>query len=216
MRNVNAIFKILDNIVPTLQVPLIELVQSKTNDPFKVLVATILTARTKDELTAKLLPNIFKYAGTPTQLKKISQEKLEQLLYPIGFYKTKAKHLKELPLVLEREFSGIIPDTVDSLIKLPGVGRKTANLVVAVAFKKPAICVDVHVHRITNRLGLLKTKNPLETEMELRKNLPIKYWFKINNYLVAYGQSICTPISPFCSVCKIKKYCKQVGVKKSR
>ena len=216
MKNIDVIFKSLDKIYPTLKVPVIELVEARTHDPFKILIATLLSARTKDELMVKRLPEIFKHAGTPSQLKKISQNKLEKLIYPIGFYKTKTKHLKKLPLVLEKEFSGVIPDDVDSLIKLPGVGRKTANLVVTVAFKKPAICVDVHVHRITNRLGILKTKNPLETEMKLRKTLPKKYWLKINTYLVAYGQSICTPVSPYCSTCKIKKHCKRIDVKSSR
>lgn len=216
MKSVDLIFKTLDKIVPTLQVPLIELVEARTKDPFKVLIATLLTARTKDELTVKLLPNIFKYAGTPNQLKTIDITKLEKLLYPIGFYKTKAKYLKKLPYVLDEKFGGVIPQTVEALIELPGVGRKTANLVVSVAFHKPAICVDVHVHRISNRLGLIKSKNPLDTEMQFRKKLDVKYWNKINNYFVAYGQSICTPVSPFCSACKIKKYCKRVGVKKSR
>lgn len=216
MINVDAIFKSLDKIYPTLKVPVIELVEARTHDPFKILVATLLSARTKDELMIKRLPEIFKHAGTMSKLKKIPQNKLEKLIYPIGFYKTKTKHLKALPLVLEKQFNGVIPQTVEELIKLPGVGRKTANLVVTVAFKKPAICVDVHVHRISNRLGLLKTKNPLETEMKLRETLPKKYWLKINTYLVAYGQSICTPVSPYCSKCKIKKYCKRIGVKKSR
>lgn len=216
MKYVDEIFNSLGEIVPTLQVPLIELVHARTNDVFKVLISTILTARTKDELTAKLLPKIFKRVGTISQLKKISQKDLEEVLYPIGFYKTKAKHLRQLPAVLESEFGGVIPDTVEELVKLPGVGRKTANLVVSVAFNKPAICVDVHVHRIVNRLGLIRSKDPYDTEMQLRKKLAVKYWQKTNQYFVAYGQSICTPVSPFCSTCKIKKYCKQVGVKKNR
>jgi endonuclease III len=216
MKQVDSIFKILDKVVPNLQVPLIDLVEAKTHDPFKVLVATLLSARTKDELTIKLLPKLFESAGTISKLKKISIKKLEKLLYPIGFYKTKAKHLKLLPLVLEEKFGGVIPDDIDSLIELPGVGRKTANLVVVVAFKKPAICVDVHVHRITNRLGLLKTKTPFETEMKLRKTLPKKYWFEFNGIFVLFGKKICTPISPWCSKCPIREYCLRKGVDKSR
>ena len=146
----------------------------------------------------------------------LTLKEVETLIYPVGFYKTKARHLKQLPITLEKEFNNKIPETIEQLIQLPGVGRKTANLVRSIAFRKPAICVDVHVHRICNRLGYLKTKNPYETEMALRKKLPKKYWERINVLFVAFGQTICKPVSPFCSKCPVKQYCNQVGIKKSR
>jgi endonuclease III len=216
MKYVDEIFSTLDKIVPTLDVPIIELIESQTKDPFKILVATLLSARTKDQTTAEVCKRLFKVINTPADLTKKSVAQIEKLIFPVGFYKNKAKYLKKLPTVLQEEFQGIIPETVDELVRLPGVGRKTANLVVAVAFKKPAICVDIHVHRISNRFGWVKTKTPFETEMTLRKKLPSKYWLKINWYLVAYGQSLCTPISPWCSLCSIKKYCKQKNVTTTR
>ena len=134
----------------------------------------------------------------------------------MGFYKNKAKYLKELPAVLKQLFNNIIPQTVEELILLPGVGRKTANLVVAVGFQKPAMCVDVHVHRISNRFGYIKTKTPYESEMALRKKMPVKYWETYNSMIVAFGQNLCKPISPFCSKCPVKKYCNRVGITTSR
>ncbi len=134
-------------------------------------------------------------------------ETIERLIYPVGFYRTKARHLKRLPGVLRERFGGRVPDTVEELTELPGVGRKTANLVVALGFGKPAICVDVHVHRITNRLGLVSTRTPLETEMELRRILPVRYWRTWNSYLVAFGQTRCTPRRPRCDGCPLAVWC---------
>ena len=135
------------------------------------------------------------------------------MVYPVGFFRNKARYLKELPKVLKAEFNNTVPEEIDDLVKLPGVGRKTANLVRAIAFKKHAICVDVHVHRISNRFGFIKTKTPFETEMALRKKLPKKYWININSYLVAFGQNHCTPLNPKCSTCTIYDECERVGVK---
>jgi endonuclease-3 len=149
-------------------------------------------------------------------LERISHKELARIIFPVGFYNTKAKHLKELPKILKTLFQNKIPESVDELVKLPGVGRKTANLVVSVAFNKPAICVDTHVHKIMNRLGYIKTKTPFETEMILRKKLPKKYWISINSMLVSFGQHLCRPISPHCSICPIERYCNKVGVKNSR
>jgi len=214
--DVTTIFTLLNKEMRKYSMPLAEDVFQKTKDPFKVLVATILSARTKDALTITLLPNIFKKINTLNDLNKISERALAKLLYPIGFYKNKAKFLKQLPLVMQEKFDGVIPQTIEELVQLPGVGRKTANLVLSVAFNKHAICVDTHVHRITNRLGYVKTKTPLETEFALRNKLPKRYWHPINYLLVTYGQHVCVPISPHCSVCKIKKYCKRVNVSTSR
>lgn len=187
--------------------PIVDLIEVQTNDPFKVLIATILSARTKDEVTAEASKRLFEHADNPNRLKKLTEEKIAELIYPVGFYKMKAKHLKTLPCVLEKEFGGEIPDDVDELTKLPGVGRKTANLVVAVAFKKPAVCVDVHVHRIFNRLGYISTNTPLETEMELRRILPQKFWTTFNSYFVSFGQHRCKPVKPRCGDCPVAKHC---------
>lgn len=214
--SIDTVYNILQKEVQQYKVPVADLVQIQTRDPFKVLVATILSARTKDETTSSVLLRLFEKVKTPSDLNKLSVTEIEALIFPVGFYHNKAKFLKELPVVLEREFHGKIPETVEELTKLPGVGRKTANLVVAVAFQKPAICVDVHVHRIMNRLGYVKTKTPLETEMTLRKKLPVKYWTTINMFLVAFGQNICRPVSPFCSRCPVRQYCKRAGVKTYR
>ena len=216
MVDINKIYSALSKIAYDLPVPIIELLQVQTKDPFKVLVGTILSARTKDETTAFVLPKLFAKVKTADDFDKLTQQQVEKLIYPVGFYKTKAKHLKLLPLVLNKLYSGVIPDTVEELIELPGVGRKTANLVVAVAFNKPAICVDVHMHRMMNRFGYIKTKTPLQTEMVLRKILPKKYWTSISGIIVAYGQHICRPISPKCSECIIRKECKRIGVTTSR
>jgi endonuclease III len=198
------------------QAPIVDLIKVKTQDPFRILVATILSARTKDETTSEVCGRLFKVVKKPHDFDAFTVKQLEKLIHPIGFFRTKARHLKELPDALDRTFGGVIPDTIDGLCELPGVGRKTANLVVAMAFDKPAICVDVHVHRICNRLGLLKTKTPLETEMKLREILPKRYWKTWNSYLVSYGQTLCTPTGPYCSRCVIPEFCARIGVKRSR
>jgi endonuclease III len=214
--DIDAIYKILKREVEHYHVPVVDLVKIQTNDPFKILVATILSARTNDATTAAACKKLFGKVNTPKDLERLDKKTIERLIFPVGFYHTKAKHLKMLPHALKEKFNGIIPSTVEELLELPGVGRKTANLVVAIAFDKPAICVDVHVHRITNRLGYLKTKNPFETEMALRKKLPKKYWTTFNSILVAFGQHLCRPTSPKCSICPIKAHCNRIGVRSSR
>ncbi|MBR1870340.1 MAG: endonuclease III [Kiritimatiellae bacterium] len=187
--------------------PIIELIEAQTRDPFCVLVGTILSARTKDACTAGAVKRLFAVATTPCELEKIPVEELEKLIYPVGFYREKARHLHALPGVLREKFGGVLPKTVEELCELPGVGRKTANLTVAVGFDLPAVCVDVHVHRISNRLGLVSTKTPLETEMALRKILPVKYWKTWNSHLVSFGQRRCSPRNPKCTACPIARYC---------
>ncbi|NOZ81250.1 MAG: endonuclease III [DPANN group archaeon] len=213
---IDRIYSILSCEVKHWRVPIVDLVKVQTKDPFKVLLATILSARTKDQTTAMASKKLFSLVKNKEDLKKLSQKQIERLIFPVGFYRTKARHLKQLSRALEEKFSGVIPDTVEELCELPGVGRKTANLVVAVGFSKPAVCVDVHVHRITNRLGYVKTRNPFETEMTLREKLPRRYWIHFNSYLVAFGQHLCTPISPHCSICPIKGYCNRIGITSSR
>ena len=214
--DINAIYRILSREVKNYKVPVVDLIEIQTNDPFKVLIATILSARTKDETTAKACERLFSKIKNFKDLEKLSEMEIEKLIYPVGFYKVKSKHLKKLPNMLKEEFNEKIPEEIGDLIKLPGVGRKTANLVRAVAFKKPALAIDVHCHRIFNRLRYIRTKTPFETEMELRKKLPKKYWEKINSLFVAFGQHLCRPISPYCSKCKIVSYCNRINVKKSR
>jgi endonuclease III len=192
--------------------PVVDLIQFQTNDPFKVLVTTILSARTKDETTTQAAQRLFSKINTLADLNALTVDAIEKLIYPVGFYKNKALYLKQLPNAVFTLFNNVIPQTVEELILLPGVGRKTANLVVAVAFNKPAVCVDVHVHRICNRLGYVSTKTPFETEMKLREILPERYWTTINSFLVSFGQHLCTPLNPHCNNCPILKYCNRINV----
>jgi endonuclease III len=206
------IHRILHKEFSRHRMPVIELIQLQMGDPFKVLVGTILSARTKDQTTAQACTRLFAAVKTPDDLHGLSIPAIEKLIYPVGFYHQKARYLKELPDALNTLFDGAIPQTVDELVALPGVGRKTANLVVAVGFGKPAICVDIHVHRISNRLGYVATSTPFETEMELRRILPQKYWTTFNSYFVSFGQHLCFPRNPHCDRCPIEKYCNRIGV----
>ena len=187
--------------------PIIELIAAQTQDPFKVLIGTILSARTKDACTAGACRRLLPLIREPEDLARLPIEELERLIFPVGFYRAKARHLHDLPAVLGEKFGGVLPQTVEELCELPGVGRKTANLVVAVGFDKPAVCVDVHVHRISNRLGLVHTKSPFETEMALRKVLPKRYWKTWNSIIVSFGQTLCAPRNPRCCDCPIRRYC---------
>ena len=191
----------------SVRAPIMELVAAQTHDPFRILLGTILSARTKDACTAAACGRLFEKVTTSEGLREIPLDELERLIYPVGFYREKAKHLKALPEVLDGKFGGVLPRTVEDLCELPGVGRKTANLVVALGFGKPAICVDIHVHRITNRLGLVTTKTPYDTEMALREILPVLYWKTWNSYLVSFGQTRCTPRNPHCTDCPIAAFC---------
>ena len=214
--DIPAVNRILKREFAKQHAPIVDLVAAQTEDPFHVLVATILSTRTKDECTAKVCERVFKIIGKPHDFDRLTLREVEKIIFPIGFYHTKAQHLKKLPSVLDAEFGGSVPDSIDDLMKLPGVGRKVANLVMTQGFNKPAICVDVHVHRICNRLGLLKTRDPFGTEMTLRRILPIRYWKKWNSYLVSFGQITCAPIGPKCSTCPLRIHCNQVGVTRHR
>ncbi len=189
---------------------------SRKRTPFHVLISCILSLRTKDQTTAEASNRLFGVADNPEDMMKIPTPMLEKLIYPVGFYRIKARNIKEICKMLIETYNGEVPDEIDELLELNGVGRKTANLVVTLGYKKPGICVDTHVHRITNRWGYVKTRNPHETEFALRENLPKKYWLTINDLLVAYGQNICVPISPKCSVCPVNRYCKQAVVTSRR
>lgn len=206
------VYEILKEEFQKYRMPVVELIETQTKDPFKVLITTIMSARTKDEVTESAARKLFLKVNSPQDLEKLTVEQIEKLIFPVGFYHEKAKNLSKLPQALTELFKGKIPSTVEELILLPGVGRKTANLVVAVAFDKPAVCVDIHVHRIFNRLGYLKTKTPFETETELRNSLPVKYWTTFNSYFVSFGQHLCRPVNPFCDRCPIFKYCSRINV----
>lgn len=177
-------------------------------DPFSILIGTILSARTKDEATTKAVKALFSKYKNPKELAKAKIKDVEKIIKSIGFYHVKSKRIIEVAKIIDKKYKGKVPDNLDTLVQLPGVGRKTANCVLVYAFEKPAIPVDIHVHRISNRLGLVDTKNPEETEQELMKKIQKKYWIDINDTFVMYGQNICKPISPMCDVCKIKKMCK--------
>lgn len=183
------------------------------NDPYKVLVACIMSLRTRDDTTIPLAEKLFKVADTPQKMVKLSVSELEKLIYPVGFYKTKAVNIMEISQRLLAEFNGKVPDDIDTLLTFKGVGRKTANLVVGLGFQKPAVCVDVHVHRICNRLGYIQTKTPEDTEWALREKLNPQYWPIINKVLVRHGQECCKPIGPTCAICPVERYCQKVDVK---
>ncbi len=189
---------------------------AKEGDPYRVLLSTILSLRTKDATTMEASLRLFKQADTIEELDKLEEDDIAGLIYPVGFYRTKAKNIKKAARIIIEKYRSKIPCSMDELLKLPNVGRKTANLVLAKGCNKPAICVDVHVHRISNRFGLINTKDPFETEMELRRILPKKYWIEYNDLLVPYGQNICKPVSPFCSKCVLYDLCDRVGVNKYR
>ena len=183
------------------------------NDPYLVLISCILSLRTNDRTTYPATLRMLELAKTPAEMKNVCVGDLARAIYPVGFYENKARQIIELSRQIDEELGGVVPDEIEELIKFNGVGRKTANLVLSRGFNKPAICVDVHVHRIFNRLGYIKTKNPEETEFALKKKLPQKYWIDINTLMVTHGQNICKPINPKCSECPIEKYCKKIGVK---
>ena len=183
---------------------------STFNDPYLVLIACILSLRTNDKTTYPATLRMLELAKNPEEMSKVNIENLEKAIYPVGFYKNKAKQIIELSKILYEKYNSKVPCSIEELCKFNGVGRKTANLVISEGFHKPAICVDVHVHRIFNRIGYLKTKTPEETEFALRKKLPKKYWIPINSLLVTHGQNICKPINPKCSECPINNLCKKV------
>ena len=200
--------KTMNSVKPPRMTALRELHDAEDGNPFSILIGTILSARTKDENTAKVVEKLFSEYKTAKDLANAKTRDIEKIIRSIGFYHVKAKRIIDVAKIIESQYNGIVPANLDQLIMLPGVGRKTANCVLVYAFEKPAIPVDIHVHRISNRLGLVETKTPEETEFALMEKIPKKYWLRINDTFVMYGQNICKPISPMCDVCKIKKLCK--------
>lgn len=179
-------------------------------DPYLVLIACILSLRTNDRTTYPATLRMLKLGKTPAEFAKLDPKVLEKAIYPVGFYANKAKQIVELSKILIEKYNSVVPDSIEELCKFNGVGRKTANLVLSEGFNKPAICVDVHVHRISNRLGYVKTKTPEETEFALREKLPKHYWIDINSLLVTHGQNVCKPINPKCDICPIKDFCEKI------
>ncbi len=208
--------RILRQHLPLWETPAVTVVAEASQSPFQVLISCILSLRTQDATTAEASRRLFALAGTPEKVLKLPAKRIEKLIFPVGFYRTKARNILEICRVLVKECSGRVPDEIEELLKLKGVGRKTANLVVTLGYHKPGICVDTHVHRISNRWGYVRTKNPKETEFALRKKLPKAYWIEYNDLLVTFGQHLCRPISPICSRCPVARYCDKIAVTKSR
>jgi len=215
-RDIHAAIRILRREVPKWDTPVVTLMAETYESPFRVWISCILSLRTQDATTAKASHRLFAVADCAEAMLKLTAKKVEKLIYPVGFYKTKAKNILEICRTMIDRCGGKVPDDIDELLKFKGVGRKTANLVVTLGYNKPGICVDTHVHRISNRWGYIKTATPEKTEAALRGKLPRKYWIEYNNLLVNFGQHLCRPISPLCSQCPVKIYCRKIGVETRR
>lgn len=196
--------------------PIVTVVARESRSPFAVLISTLISLRTKDDVTRGASQRLLALGDTPDKIVNLKVGTLERAIYPAGFYRTKARRIHDICEELLRRYDGMVPDSMEELMSLKGVGRKTANLVLTQGFGKLGICVDTHVHRISNRLGLVKTKSPEKTEIALRKVLPKEFWIEYNDLLVTFGQNLCVPISPHCSQCPIESYCQKVGVKRFR
>jgi endonuclease-3 len=210
------VIRVLKGQLRKWDTPVVTQMAEEERSPFAILIATILSSRTKDETTAAAAERLFRLASTPGAMSRLTEEEVVKAIYPVGFYRTKAKNVVQTCKKLVESFSSAVPDNLEDLMTLPGVGRKTANLVLSLGFGGPGLCVDTHVHRISNRLGYVKTKTPGETERKLREKLPRRYWSIYNTVMVAHGQNICRPVSPFCSKCPVSRYCDRVGVARNR
>lgn len=218
IEHVDELFKLLKKGLRKFETPVINRAKRDIDDtPFNTLISCVLSLRTKDNVTEQASLRLLKKYNTPEKILTLSEKRISELIYPVGFYKTKAKRLKEISKTLIDDYSSKVPEDFDELLKLKGVGRKTANIVMVYGHKKTGyLPIDTHCHKIPNRLGWIKTKTPEETEVALRKILPEKYWDDFNDLFVTFGQNICVPISPFCNKCPIEKYCKKINVKISR
>jgi endonuclease-3 len=215
MNDIESIIKKIKRCIKGFEDPVVTQIANAYKDPFKILISTILSLRTKDKTTREASLRLFEKGDTPQKIIALSNREIEKLIYPVGFYHRKTVTIKKISEQVAKN-NGKVPDTLEGLLKLPGVGRKTANLVLSEGFGKPAICVDTHVHRVSNRLGLVKTETPIQTEFALMKVLPEKFWSIYNTIVVPFGQNICKPISPFCSKCSLNEMCPKLGVKKHR
>ena len=215
-RDISKVIHIIEKEVAKWELPIVSSLAEEHSGPFPILISTILSLRTKDEVTALAAERLLALANTPEEMLKLSEGKIIKAIYPVGFYRIKAKTILRISKELIDRFHSRVPDTIEQLLTLKGVGRKTANLVVALGYNKEGLCVDTHVHRISNRLGYVKTRTPDETEFALRKKLPSRYWLRYNTLMVAFGRHVCVPISPFCSRCPVFAYCDRVNVVRSR
>lgn len=213
---IDKVMGILEEEYKKWDVPVVTLIALQSKDPFKVLLSTIISLRTKDEVTIEASKRLYKILKQPKDAMNLDVQEIAKAIYPCGFYKRKAVQIKNICIRLVKEFNSIVPNDIDTLLTFEGIGRKTANLVLTEGYQIPAMCVDTHVHRISNRLGYVNTKNTDETEFVLRDILPKKHWNKYNEILVAFGQHLCRPISPHCTKCPILKYCKRINVDKYR
>ena len=213
---IDAVIRRLRQSRPRWNPTALAVVAERDRDPFRVLIACILSLRTQDTTTGPASDRLFAEAATPEMMRTLASGRIERLIYPVGFYRTKARVILGICRDLIERFAGRVPDTIDELLTLDGVGRKTANLVVTMGYGKPGICVDTHVHRISNRLGYVRTGHPEETEVALRAKLPRRHWIGYNDLLVSFGQNVCTPLSPRCSICPVSSLCRKVGVSKAR
>ncbi len=213
-RIVTAVMRALARAIDHLELPAVEkIAEASEENPFEVLIATMLSAQTRDAVTAAASARLFKAAGTPRAIARLTERRIEQLIYPVSFYRNKATHVRETSRILAEQFDSRVPSTMAELLTLPGVGRKTANLVLILSFKsKRNICVDTHVHRISNRLGWVRTRTPEETEQALYTNTARRWWPYINLYMVTWGQNVCRPVYPRCRACVIRPYCPRIGV----
>lgn len=214
---ITAALRIVKREIRQWDEPVVGVVARESNrDPFRILVSCLLSLRTKDKTTREASTRLFALAHQPATMLTLPLRKIERAIYPVGFYRTKAKSIHAICRRLLDNYGGRVPDSIEELVTLSGVGRKTANLVVTVGYGKPGICVDIHVHRISNRWGYVRTRTPEETEQALRRKLPASHWMTFNDLLVPYGQNLCQPVSPFCSKCKLRDCCDRVGVTQSR
>jgi endonuclease III len=213
---INIVIRILKKELEVGTMPIVSHLAENQRDPFVILISTLLSLRTKDEVTAVATERLFELASSPVEMLTVPLDKIAKTIYPVGFYRVKARNIHHTCRELIKRFGSKVPDDIDDLLSIKGVGRKTANLVVSLAYGKDAICVDTHVHRISNRLGYVKTKNPDETEFTLRKKLPRQHWIIYNTIMVAFGRKTCKPVSPLCSQCPVNKYCDRVGVTLNR
>ena len=214
--HIHPIIKILKKELHVGEMPIVSHLAESERDPFVILISTLLSLRTKDEVTAEATDRLLALASTPEEMLRVPRDKIASAIYPVGFYRNKAKTIHHVCRELIDRFNSRVPDDLDELLSIKGIGRKTANLVITLAYGKDGICVDTHVHRISNRLGYVTTKSPDETEMALRDKLPRRYWIIYNTLLVFFGRKTCKPVSPFCNTCPISKYCDRTGVTVSR
>ena len=211
-RQIDRVLHLVQETIKAWEPPALNKIADESRDPFRVLISCILSQQTKDAVTGQASARLYRLADRPETLLALSERRIARAIYPVSFYRTKARTIRQVCRDVLTRFKGLVPDRLEALLSLNGVGRKTANLVLTVGYRKPGICVDTHVHRISNRWGYVRTKTPEQTEMILRQKLPKRHWITYNDLLVPFGQHVCRPISPFCSRCPVEHWCAKVGV----